>query len=174
METCVWHSEPRRGRLIQHASQPSPWRWMQTWWQRKTPTNLEVRPLAGTRGLQHWLELYLLPACLLLPHSSFVSVTHAFRRWHLSPRSLAFSVFLVHQVSFLHVTALYVDWEMLWQHSGHLSSCQTLSNSLLYVYSDLCFCMLLIVCDRFYCMNGHFDSFLLVLNLSLWLYFISF
>lgn len=111
---------------------------MQTWWQLKTPTNLEVRPLAGTRGIQHWLELCLLPACLLLPHSSFVSVTHAFRRWHFPPRLLAFSVFLVHQVSFLHVTALYVDWEMLWQHSGHLSSCQTLSVIL--------FCMCILTC----------------------------
>lgn len=105
--------------------------------------------------------LSLLPACLLLPHSSFVSATHAFRRWHLPPQSLAFSVFLVHQVSFLHVT--YVDLALAAQRTFVIMS-DTLSNSLLYACSsagcDLCFCMFLMVCDRFYCMNGHFDSFL--------------
>lgn len=178
MGTCVWHLGPRRGRSIPRASQPSPWRWTPTWWQLKTPANLEVRPLAGTRGLHRWVELCLYclhvsihpfsPFQLHLCHSCFQTKALAAPVGWLS---LSFP-HLLHQASVLHVPARCVDWEMLWQHPGHLSSCQTLSvvswlwlNLFsLCVYSpascDLRLCMFLTVCDRFCCMNGHSDSFL--------------
>lgn len=173
METCVWHSEPRRGRLIQRASQPSPWRWMQTWWQQKTPTNLEVRPLAGTRGLQHWLELCLLPACLLLPHSSFVSVTHAFRRW----RAATVAGFLCLSCAPGVISSCYcpVCWlrDALAAQRTFVIMSDTLSNSLLCVFWPV---FLHVTYSVWQVLLHEWTFWLipLVLNLSLSLYFISF
>lgn len=131
METCVWPLEPRRGHLIQRASHPSPWRWTPTWWQLKTPTNLEVRPLAGTRGLHHCVKLWLyrLHASLhpissfqlRLCHSCFQTVAFA----ATIAGSLYLSVILCARCHFFML--LRADWELLWQHIGHLSSRLTVS-----------------------------------------------
>lgn len=163
METCVWPSEPRHGRLIQRASQASPWRWTPTWWQLKTPTNLEVRPLAGPRGLPHWLKL-----CLYCLHVSYVLIPVSYLPLMLSGsgicshgRWLSLSFLCTRCHFFMLLPCMLTErcfgsTADICRHGRHsvtvLNVCSSASCA-------LCFCMLLKVCDRFYCMNGHFDSF---------------
>lgn len=188
MGTCVWHLGSRRGRSIQRASPSSPWRWTPIWWQLKTPANLEVRPLCRNKGASSLSQaLSLLPACL---HSSYfpipVSTLPLVRSDNdiCSPSGWPLLSFpdRVHQASVLHVTALCVDWEMLWQHTGHLSSCQTLSVvswSWLNLFS-MYILHQVVICPYacfLWCVTGFaawidiLTHSLLIWNLSLWLYF---
>lgn len=148
MVTYGWHLEARHGHSTQLASRPSPWRWTPTSWQLKTPTNLEVRPLAGTRGNRLWHSSSSSAVCM---HSSIPPLpsfqlclcrvrcfhSHRLQLWHWRPQPQPVSVFSSRLCAPGVISRNVLPCKMsrssmlmagvLWQHSIHVSACQTFS-----------------------------------------------